>query len=480
MLACFNIQFTSVYGNQVFLFFLSLLILVAWVLRVKSTENRMIILGSAVAVYAVLYCFVSFINKHVMDGERELEAFKNTDLLIYEQSGFGIGSGPYLTIGGGKTYLWGLLFKEEFSTTIYGEGPPPISGAFTLPKELKDPRGRDCWLWEEKGWLFDFDAKMLFKLKKRKHCPLSQEEKAWKQSWEKQLNARISLGKGTSDIEELFQLPTTIYLTLDFEDTNYVTQLDNQTIEELTEKLAVSLKPVLEKNNAFTTVETYFVTEDNRRIYVDSRYKFDENQQYKIGRYDLEINKLIPNLVGKDYIKFLYVPRTYFLAFVYYTKHRDEQEISRHSLSSEWYHIGDIGPVHKTGTVLYKGMKCEVFERKNHWKIQLKNGYLTNTFQYIMYNGELVEVTLNYACYKTNDKFTYGEVVDKLTYKNNSDDPEDQYYNYVSRDYLKFNYETKESVIKCVADTTSFPWKITYTTAITQPQFMYLYKELPY
>lgn len=166
VMAGFNISFTSILGDQLFLLCIMLLVLTAWSLQVKSNEKRLLIAGSAIAVYYVLFSFISFINKHMMDGERELEAFKNTDLLIYEQYGFGIGSGPYVNIGGGRTYLWGMLFKEEFSTTIYSEGPPPISGAFELPKNLKDPRDRDCWLWEERGWLFDFDTKTLYKLNK--------------------------------------------------------------------------------------------------------------------------------------------------------------------------------------------------------------------------------------------------------------------------------------------------------------------------
>lgn len=165
-MATVHLSFTSVTGDQLFLFTVMLLAVITWTLKVKLWENRLLITGTAIAIYYVLFHFVSFIDEHLMDGESELEPFKNTDLLIYQQYGFGIGSGPYVNIGGGKTYLWGLLFKEEFSTTIYSEGPPPISGAFTLPRELKDPRGRDCWLWEERGWLFDFDTKTLYKLTK--------------------------------------------------------------------------------------------------------------------------------------------------------------------------------------------------------------------------------------------------------------------------------------------------------------------------
>lgn len=475
VLAFFNIKFTSVYGDELFFFLLSFIGLAMWLLKTKTKNARIVLFGSALSVCFVLHSIISFFRA---GEERRPERFKNTDLMVCRQSGFGIGSGPYFVFSLGETYLWGLLYKEDISFKVGNEVPPHISGAFEIPKGMKNPNGRDCWLLKERNWLLDFDTKTLYKLKKRRQIELSTREQAWRSSWEKELDAKIVVGKGTSDINEIYQLPSTIYVTLNFLDTNYVKQLDNVTIEQLTTKLAESLKPVLEDVESYKIVETYFVTEDSRHIYVDSKYDFDENQKYKKGRYNLQANAIIPNKLGVDYIKFLYVPWTPFLSIEYNDGRNEDQKAWRNNLSSELHHIKDIGPLRKTSDTLYKGMACEVYEGKNSWKIRLKNGYLTNSFRFVLYEGEVIEATMNYSCFQTNKRLTYGEVVDKLTYKEVSNNSKFQYYKYVSRDYLKFDYETPESLIHCEADTTSFPWKISYTTSITEPQFLYLYKEI--
>jgi hypothetical protein len=480
VLMFFNIHFTSVYGEELFFFSLSLIGIIAWLISLRTNNDRFILFGGAVGVYGLLVVVVSIINSMLIDEERRPEHFKNTDLMVSRQSGFGLGSGPYFVFSLGKTYLWGLLYQEDISFREGNEAPPHISGAFEIPEGMKNPNGRDCWLLKERNWLLDFETKTLYKLKKRKPIKLSTSEKTWRYSWEKELNAKVFIGKGTSDIDEIYQLPTTIYVTLDFLDTNYVKNLNNAAIERLTSKIAESLKPVLDHAEDYKTAEVYFVAKDSRDIYIGSKYDFDENQQYKKGRYNLKANAIIPNELGVDYIKFLYIPHTPFLSIEYNDGRNDDQKAWINYLSSELHHINDIGHVQKTGETLYKGMICEVYEGKNSWKIRLENGYLTNSFRFVLYNGEVVEAKMNYSCFKTNDAFTYGEVVDKLTdeRKRGSNKPKDQFYKYVNRDYLKFYYETDEIIINCKADTASFPWKISYTTSITEPQFVYLYKEI--
>ena len=476
ILLFFNIHFTSVYGEEIFIFSLSLIGFTVWMIRLHTNNGRIILFGSAVGVYGLLYIIVSFFNAIFIKNERHPVHFKNTDKMVCVQPGFGIGCGPYMLFGMGKTYLWGLLYQEDVSCQIISEGPPRISGAFEIPNGLKDPRGRDCWFWKERNWLFDCETNTFYQLKKRKPIKLSKREQFWLSSWEKTLNAQIFIGKGTSDIEEIYQLPTTIYVTLNFYDNNYVKKLDNSTIEGLTKKIAESLKLVINNVDRYKTIETYFITEDSRNIYVPSKYDFDENQQYKKGCYNLETNTIVPNVLGVDYIKFLYIPWTPFLSINNNGRNKN-QEAMRNNLSSELFHIEEIGSVLKTEEIQYKGMACEVYEGKNSWRIRLKNGYMTNSFRFVLYEGEVIEATMNYSCFKTNNRLTYGEIVDKLTYKNSSTGIDKQYYKYVSRDYLKFYFETSESLIHCEADTSSFPWKISYTTSITEPQFMYLYKE---
>lgn len=477
VLALFNIKFTSVYGDELFFFLLSFIGLAVWFLKTETKNARIVLFGSALAGCFVLHSIISFFRT----GDARLpEQFKNTDLMVSRQSGFGLGSGPYFVFSLGKTYLWGLLYQEDISFKVGNEVPPHISGAFEIPEGMKNPNGRDCWLLKERNWLLDFETKTLYKLKKRKPIKLTTGEKDWRSSVEKELNAKVFIGKGTSDIDEIYQLPTTIYVTLDFLDTNYAKNLDNKTIERLTSKIAESLKPVLENAEDYKTAEVYFVAKDSRDIYLGSKYDFDENQKYKKGLYNLQTNAIIPNVLGLDYIKFLYIPRTHFLSIEYYHGYNENQAVRGNTLSSELHHINEIGPVKKTGDIIYKGMNCEVYQGKNSWKIRLKNGYLTNSYSFVLYNGEVVEATMNYSCFKTNDAFTYGEIVDKLTdeSKRTSNKPKDQFYKYVNRDYLKFYYETHESIVSCKADTASFPWKISYTTSITEPQFIYLYKEI--
>jgi hypothetical protein len=66
----------------------------------------------------------------------------------------------------------GLLFQEDVHFTIYSEAPPEISDALEIPEGMEDPRGRNCWLLKERNWLFDFETKTLYKLKKRKSIDL--------------------------------------------------------------------------------------------------------------------------------------------------------------------------------------------------------------------------------------------------------------------------------------------------------------------
>jgi len=179
VLAFFNIKFTSVYGDELLFFLLSFIGLVVWLLKTDTKDARIVLLGSALAGYMVLHSIISFFRT---GDERYPEQFENTDQLVYTYSGFGIGKGPYIVVGMGKTYLCGLLFQENVHFTIYSEAPPEISDALEIPEEMEDPRDRNCWLWEERNWLFDFETKTLYKLKKTKPIDLPIREQAEKEA----------------------------------------------------------------------------------------------------------------------------------------------------------------------------------------------------------------------------------------------------------------------------------------------------------
>jgi hypothetical protein len=169
VLALFNIKFTSVYGDELFFFLLSFIGLAVLFLKTETKNARIVLFGSALAGCFVLHSIISFFRTGY---ERYPEQFENTDQLVYTYSGFGIGKGPYIVVGMGKTYLSGLLFQEDVHFTIYSEAPPEISDALEIPEGMEDPRGRNCWLLKERNWLFDFETKTLYKLKKRKSIDL--------------------------------------------------------------------------------------------------------------------------------------------------------------------------------------------------------------------------------------------------------------------------------------------------------------------
>lgn len=471
-----GLHFYSVYAEQFFWFILSVLVLSIWFINLKTT-GRVVLTVSSIIVYSGLYIVVMFFTWLIIGAIDDVrpEKFKNIEQKVWIQFHQGSWGGrPYMTVGIGKSYLGGLLYSVEDQFEFNPETPNMASDKYDIPKTVSDPEW--CPFWEEKGWLFDFNNNVCYKLKKRKPVELSPEEISWKAALEKKLNVSVFLGKGTSDIKAIYEKPSTIYLTLNFNDTAYIQALSNEEVEQLSSEIVRSLTTVLNHPEKYDQVYLHFITNDHRdKLYLDC--SLDYTLEYKYARYDLKKKSIIPNKSDVDYVKSLYIPWTKFLR-IDYDGRNNSQKVFSNSLGCELHHIREIGPVKHAGKTTYKGLKCDIYEGRNPDKIRLKNGYLINRFRYIVYKETLVDVTIYYECYPSNFKFTYKEIVDKITYDVKSDSPEKMYYRYVDENYLKFRYETKETIISCKADTLTFPWTIEYNTCITQPIFLYPYIEM--
>lgn len=472
----FGLQFRSIYVEETY-WGLTSLVGAIWLI---SSQKKQGVIVALIGAFTLLYCFLFIFCMYftwlligAVDDVKP-ETFKGIDKKVWLEFHQGSWGGtPYGTLGVGSSYFGGLMYREDeyLKVDLVDETAPwSETDNFEIPDSVIVS---DCILWKQKNLLFDMEKKVCYKLKDKQKLPLSDQEQQCKRDFEKKWNASLMIEKGTSTIEPLYAQANTIYVQVNFRDLKKVIPMSNTEVEKLASEFCQAYVPKLEPAHSFDSVMVFFKSHDDREL-----YESDFRSKDKYARFSIRNNAVVPCKPGKDFLEKLIVPKQDFLVIAYAEKRNESQEPWIESLNSEYHHLSGHFNLFEAKNVNYKGLNCQVYKAKHPKKILTPNGYLNGEVTYFMYQRNLVKATVKYKCFPKNDQFSYKEVVNKITAKNNNGKKGDAYQLFVNTKYVDFYHNNGNNTeISCHADTTKVPWQIESTTTIINPEFVYLYRE---